>query len=1010
MRASGKFSAVAICSKQGCFGGRGCVTSVSRRAAVRLFFILLTALFPCHLLATAPIKEIRRVLVFNDLNNNSSPGFALTDQAIFDGLEKSPYQIELYTENLETTLFPDEESQREFRDWYVHKYQHRKPDVIIAAGRASIKFMADSHEKAFPGIPVIFCGSTEGTLEQPILDSHFTGVWAVARPDKTLDLALQLKPNTKRVVVVGGVGAFDRDIAAMVKESLTKYESKLEFTYFTDLDMPTLLERLRHLPGDSIVFHTSIMEDAAGAHFIDATQSVPMVAAAANAPVFILDDVDLGNGPVGGDLLSWAATGRLAAEMAVRVLNGEKPEDIPIVKSPGVYMFDWRALKRWGLQEKNLPPGSIVVNREPTVWELYKWYIVGGVSLILIQTLLIAGLLWHRRRLKKAENELAIIYDRFRVAVQAGKSVGWDWDVKSGRDEWFGDLQTIFGIPAETHSGKVEDFRRRVHEDDRELVWKSISAARKNRQPYIAEFRVHRDDGTTCWITARGKFYYASNGDAERMLGIAVDITDRKEMEQRLHQSQERLGAVVQSAMDAILAVDEKHRIVLFNPAAEKMFGCTTEEAMGTNVWRFLPEGLSSQRSKQIRLVGKGDVTSRSSGTVESLWALRANGHAFPIEASFSQIETDGNKLLTVIVRDVTERRRAEQILRESEERFRLVANTAPVMIWMSGIDKLCNYFNQPWLEFTGRPLESELGNGWADGVHRDDFDTCFRTYSEAFDRREPFRMQYRLRRYDGDYRWVSDIGVPRFDPDGSFAGYIGSCIDVTEQKLAGEALATIGRKLIEAHEEERTWIGRELHDDINQRLALLAVELDNWNQHPPPKSEFHQYVQTAKQRITDLGKDVQALSHRLHSSKLDYLGLASAASSFCREMAEQRRVEIDFSQSGVPRNLPKEISLSLFRVLQESVQNALKYSGVGHFKVELTGTSTEVQLIVNDLGAGFDQQDMVNHRGLGLISMRERLQMVGGQFSVTSEPGRGTTIWARVPLRLEEQRESMAG
>ena len=992
---------------------RGCVGSSVRRASVRVVCILsvaLGALFPNHLPAAAPVKEVRRVLVFNDLNNNSSPGFALTDKAIFDGLEKSPYQIELYTESLESTLFPDEESQRKFRDWYIHKYQHRKPDVIIAVGRASIKFLADSHEKSFPGVPIIFCGSTEGTLEPPILDSHFTGVWAVARPDNTVDLALQLKPSIKRVTVVGGVGAFDRDIVAVVKESLANYESKLEVAYLTDLDMPTLLERLRHLPSDSIVLHTSIMEDAAGAHFIDATQSVPMIAAAANAPVFILDDVDLGNGAVGGDLLSWAATGRVAAEMAVRVLNGEKPQDIPIVKSPNVYMFDWRALKRWGLPEKNLPPGSIVLNRQPTVWESYKWYIVGGVSLILLQTLLIAGLVWHRARLKKAESELAITYDRLRMAVQAGKSVGWDWDVKSGRDQWFGDLRTIFGIPAETHSGKVEDFRRRVHQDDRELVWKSISNARKNRESYGAEFRVLRDDGTTCWITARGKFYYASNGDAERMLGIAVDITERKEMEQRLHQSQERLGTVVRSAMDAIIAVDEKQRIVLFNPAAEKMFECTAEEAVGTNVWRFLPEGLSSERSKQIRLVGKGDVTSRSSGAVESLWALRSNGQAFPIEASFSQIETDGNKLLTVIVRDVTERRRAEQILRESEERFRLVANTAPVMIWMSGTDKLCNYFNQPWLEFTGRPLELELGNGWAEGVHKEDWDTCFKTYSESFDRKETFRMEYRLRRCDGEYRWISDMGVPRFDPDGSFAGFIGSCIDVTEQKLAGEALATIGRRLIEAHEEERTWIGRELHDDINQRLALLAVELDNWNQQSPSKGEFHKYVQAAKQRITDLGKDVQALSHRLHSSKLDYLGLASAAGSFCRELAEQRNVEIDFHHSGVPRNLPKEISLSLFRVLQESLQNAVKHSGVGHFNVELRGTPSEIQLLVNDLGTGFDQQEILARRGLGLISMRERLQMVSGEFTVKSEPGRGTTIWARVPLEREAQRASMAG
>jgi PAS domain S-box-containing protein len=138
---------------------------------------------------------------------------------------------------------------------------------------------------------------------------------------------------------------------------------------------------------------------------------------------------------------------------------------------------------------------------------------------------------------------------------------------------------------------------------------------------------------------------------------------------------------------------------------------------------------------------------------------------------------------------DITRRKRMEEALRESEARFRLVADSAPVMIWMSGTDKLCNYFNKPWLDFTGRSVDQELGNGWAEGVDPEDLPRCLATYTQSFDRRESFRMEYRLRRHDGEYRWVSDIGVPRFNPDGSFAGYIGSCTDVTEQKRAEEQL-----------------------------------------------------------------------------------------------------------------------------------------------------------------------------------------------------------------------------
>ena len=148
------------------------------------------------------------------------------------------------------------------------------------------------------------------------------------------------------------------------------------------------------------------------------------------------------------------------------------------------------------------------------------------------------------------------------------------------------------------------------------------------------------------------------------------------------------------------------------------------------------------------------------------------------------------------------ERERAAQVVRESEERFRLVANTAPVMIWMTGTDRLCTYVNQPWLEFTGRPLHAELGNGWTEGIHKEDVKRCLETYWQAFGRRQSFAIEFRARRRDGEYRWILDTGVPRFNPDGSFAGYIGSCLDITDRKLAEEALATVGRRLIEAHEE----------------------------------------------------------------------------------------------------------------------------------------------------------------------------------------------------------------
>ena len=268
--------------------------------------------------------------------------------------------------------------------------------------------------------------------------------------------------------------------------------------------------------------------------------------------------------------------------------------------------------------------------------------------------------------------------------------------------------------------------------------------------------------------------------------------------------------------------------------------------------------------------------------------------------------------------------------------------------------------------------------------------------------------MHYRVRRRDGEYRWVLGYGVPRFNSDGTFAGYIGSCVDITERKHAEESLATIGRRLIEAHEAERTWIGRELHDDINQRLALLAIELDRWSQHALT-NELTELVRHARARITEIAEDVQGLSHRLHSSKLDYLGLATAAKSLCRELSEKTKVEIVFEHAGIPHTLSKEVSLCLFRVLQEGLQNAVKHSGVRSFTVDLQGTEESIELTVADFGNGFAEQEACTGHGLGLISMRERLQLVHGELSVKSQPGAGTTIRARVPLKTDEYR-AMAG
>jgi PAS domain S-box-containing protein len=223
---------------------------------------------------------------------------------------------------------------------------------------------------------------------------------------------------------------------------------------------------------------------------------------------------------------------------------------------------------------------------------------------------------------------------------------------------------------------------------------------------------------------------------------------------------------------------------------------------------------------------------------------------------------------------------------------------------------------------------------------------------------------------------------------------------DITKRRETEEALSTVSRKLIEAHEEERAWIARELHDDISQRLALLILNLHLLvTDDKAPPTELRRAIVKAMEDAEKLGNDIQALSHRLHSSKLEYFGLAKAAAIYCRELSDQHEVDIDLHSSDVPPDLSQEIALCLFRVLQEALRNAIKHSRSQRIEVSFSHTMVDICLTVRDSGIGFDPVEAMKGRGLGLTSMKERLKLIGGELSIESQAGNGTTVRACAPL-----------
>ena len=594
-------------------------TAMPRKVLARFLVLLLAVLAAtvlCRTTEAAPTKEVRRILILNEVNP-SYPSTAIINKGIQSSLSNSPYHLEFYSEYFDTSLFPDPAVQQEFREFYIRKYRDRQPDVIITVGAAPLKFMRESHESAFPGVPVVFCVPIGDVPSTSILGPDFTGIESDMAPAETLGVALRLQPATEHVFVVGGESDFDKREQAHLRQKIKGSTDHLNIAYITDLAVPELLERLKHLPRHSLVFLLSFGGDGEGINF-KSNEIGPLVAAAANAPVFTFYDVSLNHGEVGGYLSNFNQQGEIAGAMALRILRGEKPQDIARVKGVNTYMFDWRAVKRWGLKESEIPPGSIILNREPTIWEQHRWALLIGLLTLASLSLLTIYLLFERKQVNAARNE-------------------------------------------------------------------------------------------------------------------------------------------------------------------------------------------------QMRLSGM----------------------------------------------------------------------------------------------------------------------------------------------------------------------------------------------LINAQEVERARLASELHDDFSQRLAMLSIGLQIAAEIVPESPvEANRQLNALMNSASELGADLHTLSHRLHSSTLETLGLAVGVEAFCKEFTAQRGIEVEFSHKDVPPSVPPDISLCMFRIVQEGLRNVQKHSGAAHAQVRIEAMDETLHLSISDDGAGYDANNGAGRQGLGLRSMRERVRLVDGRFEIHSKTQKGTRIDVWAPLK----------
>jgi PAS domain S-box-containing protein len=307
-------------------------------------------------------------------------------------------------------------------------------------------------------------------------------------------------------------------------------------------------------------------------------------------------------------------------------------------------------------------------------------------------------------------------------------------------------------------------------------------------------------------------------------------------------------------------------------------------------------------------------------------------------------------------------------------------------------------YVSKQAKKMLGYPVKHWYDPGFLPShVHPDDQSKVFTLCGSYSHIERQCEITFRIFAKNGRVVWLRNLINVDLE-EGKVAQVYGFMVDITDRKLADEALLDLGGRLISAQEAERGRIARELHDDVNQRMALLSIELEQLGRgiNEPAKQNIFEKLQ---RQVKDLSSDIHRLSYRLHPSKLDHLGLGAAVNSLCEEFSESAKRKVVCHRSGFPSTLPKDVELCIFRIAQEAVRNSVRHSQAETIRVVLIRTRNAVRLSVSDNGCGFNPKSEVMQSGLGFISMRERLHVVGGEMRVYSQPRRGTRVEVSVPL-----------
>lgn len=478
---------------------------------------------------------------------------------------------------------------------------------------------------------------------------------------------------------------------------------------------------------------------------------------------------------------------------------------------------------------------------------------------------------------------------------------------------------------------------------------------------------------------------------------------------------------LVDQVHDAINATDSNGVLVAWNAASERIYGYPAVEAVGQHVsLLFFPDDVPILERDVLGPLKTKDfheltVRNRRKDGSEIFVALRLSvvrdesGSVVSLIGCSNDI-TERKHAEDALLQEIAERKRIDRALRGSEEKLKQLLLRGPAVLWTSRPDGDygATFVSENVTALFGFAPEEFLRDPgfWMAHVHPEDRQNIIAKIEERASTGQWF-TEYRFLHADGQYRFVRDSAVAVKDDSGNIVEFVGHMVDVTTEKqaevdrLEREKLQIFAEALLAAQEAERKRVSRELHDDLNQRLATLILEMGMLQRKTPASVElFRQQLAVLKDQIAGISDDVRRIALQLHSAGLEQFGLRAALEQECAAISERTGIQIGFKAKSTPDALPESVSICLYRVAQECLRNVITHSKAKRAAVTLEGAPSNIRLRIQDKGVGFDASEARTRNSLGLISMNERLRQVGGTLLIDSAIGRGTRVEACVPLQ----------